>query len=82
MVSRDAAPEAKETDIFMIAIYELKMAEVTPGSEEASKITRDYTSLAHKACYDGVKTIRKWKTEGRLEKMRAARAAGEVYEGP
>lgn len=83
MVSRDASEGANEdSDIFMVAIYELKMSNITPGSEEAEKITRDYTALAHKACQEGVETIRVWKRQGRLEKMRLERAAGGVYQGP
>ena len=82
MVSRDASKEANEFDIFMVAIYELKMSNVTPESEEAEKITKDYTALAHKACQEGVETIRGWKRQGRLEKMRSERAAGGVYQGP
>lgn len=83
MVARDASKGSNEDfDILMVAIYELKMSNVTPGSEEAEKITRDYTALAHKACQEGVETIREWKRQGRLEKMRLERAAGGVYQGP
>jgi hypothetical protein len=83
MVSRDASKGANEdTDIFMVAVYELKMSNITPGSEEAEKITKDYTALAHKACQEGVETIRGWKRQGRLDKMRLEREAGGVYQGP
>ena len=83
MVSRDASKGADEDrDVIMIAAYELKMPKVSPGSEEAHKITKDYTALALNACRDGLETIKGWKRAGRLEKMRLEREAGRVYQGP
>ncbi|CZT21190.1 uncharacterized protein RCC_07052 [Ramularia collo-cygni] len=82
-VSRDGSPGSNEdTDIVLNAVYELKMSDVTPGSDQANQITRDYSALALKACRDGIETIREWKRQGRLEKFRVEREAGRVYEGP
>ncbi|KAF4335430.1 hypothetical protein FBEOM_10718 [Fusarium beomiforme] len=53
-------------ELFLTALYELKLNNVEPGTQAAKDIEVDYTALARGACENAVKDIRKWKTEGKL----------------
>ncbi|KAF5243267.1 hypothetical protein FANTH_8276 [Fusarium anthophilum] len=53
-------------ELFLTAMYELKLDSVEPGTQAAKDIELNYTALARGACENAVKDIRKWKTEGKL----------------
>lgn len=56
-------------------MYELPITDVDPKSEKAEEMRREYTELARKATQDAVKTFRRWKQEGSIEKYAAEAAA-------
>ena len=51
-------------------MYELKLADVEPGSPEAKEIEVNYTALARGACRHSVEKIRDWKEAGKLQKWK------------
>ena len=51
-------------------MYELRLADVQPGSQRARDIAKEYTALARGACWSAVRDIRVWKEEGKLEVWR------------
>ena len=53
-------------DLYLTAMYELKLANVEPGSAKAQEIEVNYTALARGACRDSVEKIRGWKEAGKL----------------
>ncbi|KAF5963729.1 hypothetical protein FCOIX_13731 [Fusarium coicis] len=53
-------------ELFLTAMYELKLDNVKPGTQAAKDIEVNYTALARGACENAVRDIRKWKTEGKL----------------
>ena len=55
-----------ETDLFLTAVYELKLHHVMAGTPEARDIEAQYTELARGACRSAVEKIQRWKVEGKL----------------
>ncbi|KAI0456053.1 hypothetical protein F5B21DRAFT_169621 [Xylaria acuta] len=55
-------------DLYLTAMYELKLDKVEPGSPEAREIETNYRSLARGACKTAVESIRQWKEQGLLQK--------------
>ena len=51
-------------------MYELKLADIEPGSPQAREIETNYTALARGACRDSVEKIRRWKEDGKLEQWK------------
>lgn len=54
-------------DLFLTAIYELKMPEVEPGSAKASEVETNYTALARGAANSVVQKVREWKVDDKLD---------------
>lgn len=57
-----------EIDLFLTAMYELKLNNIQPGTKEAKDIETNYTALARGACRSAVENIRLWKVQGKLAK--------------
>jgi hypothetical protein len=53
-------------DIYLTAIYELHMPDVEAGTEKATEVEQNYTSLARGAANMVVTKIREWKVAGTL----------------
>lgn len=70
-MTRDAGADSTESNLYFTASYALVVANTKPGSPEAEKIATEYTGLARKAAQDGVKSVRRWKLEGKLPKWKA-----------
>ncbi|KAK8003902.1 Pumilio-like 3 [Apiospora arundinis] len=68
LFSYDAADGKDEKDLYLTAMYELKMDGMEPGSPAAMKIETDYRQLAKGACASAVSSIRLWKEQGLLAK--------------
>lgn len=62
-VGKDDKPE-----VYLTAIYELKLSNVQENTQEARDIERNYRLLAKEACRSAGEKIRGWKAEGKLEK--------------
>lgn len=67
-MSRSGESTADGPDCYYLtAIYELVMPGVTPGSQQAADITKNYSSLAKGAASTAVRVIREWKVSGKLD---------------
>ena len=51
-------------------MYELKLADIEPGSPQAKEIETNYTALARGVCRNSVEKIRRWKEDGKLEQWK------------
>lgn len=70
LLSYGAGDGEDESKLFLTAMYELKLANIVPGSKDARDIEANYTELARGACHDAVAKIRVWKQEGKLQKWK------------
>ncbi|KAM0545781.1 hypothetical protein ACHAPJ_011205 [Fusarium lateritium] len=66
-------------ELFLTAMYELKLDNVAPGTQAAKDIEVNYTALAKGACENAVKDIRKWKTEGKLHEWQKEDEGDEAH---
>ena len=66
LLSYGAGEGEAESDLYVTAMYELKLANVERGSTQAKDIEVNYTALARGACVDCVRKIRGWKVAGKL----------------
>ena len=67
ILSYSAAAGEDDSSLYLTAMYELKLADIEPGSPQAKSIETNYTALARGACRDSVEKIRRWKEDGKLE---------------
>ena len=65
ILSSGAADREDESSLYLTAVYELKMADIGPGSPQAKEIETNYTALARGTCRDTVEKIRRWKEDGK-----------------
>ena len=63
ILSYGAADGEDESSLYLTAMYELKLADIEPGSPQAKEIETNYTALARGTCRDSVEKIRRWKEE-------------------
>ena len=56
--------------LYLTAMYELRLADIEPGSPQAKEIETNYTALARGACRDSVEKTRRWKEDGKLEQWK------------
>ncbi|PSK42019.1 hypothetical protein B9Z65_3933 [Elsinoe australis] len=61
-------PNPDRPDLYFTGVYELWIDGVKEGTPEAEEVRIKYGNLARGATQDGVKTFRKWKVEGKLDK--------------
>lgn len=70
LLSYGAGDGENESNLYLTAMYELKLADILSGSPQGKEIEVNYTALARGACRDAVEKIRSWKEEGKLQKWR------------
>ena len=70
LLSYGAGDEESDSNLFLTAMYELRLANIVPGSPEAKEIEINYRALARGACRSAVEKIRIWQKEGKLAKWR------------
>lgn len=54
-------------DIYLSAVYELRVPEVEAGSQKAKEIEENYTLLAKGAAKGVIEKIRGWKINGTID---------------
>ena len=59
ILSYSAVDGEDESSLYLTAMYELKLADIEPGSPQAKEIETNYTALARGACRDSVEKIRR-----------------------
>ncbi|KAJ5107503.1 hypothetical protein N7456_004178 [Penicillium angulare] len=67
LVSYGGAPDQGEQDLYLTAMYELRVNGVETGSTEAKAMETNYAQLAKGAALTAVERIRLWKVEDRLD---------------
>jgi len=67
LLSYGGTPGQGEEDLFLTAMYELRVNGVVSGSPEAKAIETNYAQLAKGAALTAVERIRLWKVEDRLD---------------
>lgn len=67
LASYGGAPGQGDQDLYLTAMYELRVNGVVPGSPKAKEIETSYAQLARGAALTAVEKIRSWKVENRLD---------------
>ena len=67
LLSHGGQETDQPNDLFLTAIYELRMPGVDRGSEQAASVEKNYTNLAKEAANTVVLRIREWKIAGTLD---------------
>ncbi|CAD6564775.1 MAG: hypothetical protein ASARMPREDX12_004429 [Alectoria sarmentosa] len=70
LLSYGAGDGEDESNLYLTAMYELKLADIEPESPRAKEIEANYTALARGACRDAVEKIRSWKVATKLQKWK------------
>ncbi|KAI1105357.1 hypothetical protein F4804DRAFT_304631 [Jackrogersella minutella] len=70
LLSWGAEDGDNDKDLYLTAMYELKLDNVVEGTEAAKDIETNYRNLARGACKSAAVSIRAWKEQGLLEAWR------------